>query len=186
LIMGSRLALVPRDKVPKDRKRYLQLGTPYAADINMFMSPLQMPCMRPPYGRIAVVDLQTRQVVWNKRLGTTNESGPWGQKVGLRLPMGVPLAAGSIVTQGGLIFFGGGMDRYFRAFDVKTGEELWREYLPAPAQATPMSYLSPQTKRQIVVITVPAARRFGMAEAEGASPPDPLGGHIIAYALPQG
>jgi membrane-bound PQQ-dependent dehydrogenase (glucose/quinate/shikimate family) len=186
LIMGSRLALVPRDKVPKDRRRYLQLGTPYAADIGMFMSPMQMPCMRPPYGRIAVVDLQTRQVVWNKRLGTTNESGPWGQKVGVRLPMGVPLAAGSIVTQGGLIFFGGGMDRYFRAFDVKTGDELWREYLPAPAHATPISYLSPQTKRQIVVITVPGSGRFGMAESKGASPPDPLGGHIIAYALPPG
>ena len=183
LIMGSRLALVPRAKVPKDRKRYLQLGTPYAADINMFMSPLQMPCMRPPYGRIAVVDLQTRQVLWNKRLGTTNESGPWGKKVGIRLPMGVPLAAGSMVTHGGLIFFGGGMDRYFRAFDVKTGDELWREYLPAPAQATPMSYLSPQTKRQIVVLTVPAARRFGMAESDDKSPSDPLGGHIIAYAL---
>ena len=98
-------------------------------------------------------------MLWNKRLGTTNESGPWGQKVGVRLPMGVPLAAGSIVTQGGLIFFGGGMDRYFRAFDVKTGDELWRDYLPAPAQATPMSYLSPQTKRQIVVITVPGTRR---------------------------
>ena len=45
------------------------------------------------------------------------------------------------------------------------------------------SDLSPRTKRQIVVITVPAARRFGMAESESATPPDPLGGHIIAYAL---
>jgi membrane-bound PQQ-dependent dehydrogenase (glucose/quinate/shikimate family) len=186
LIMGSRLALIPRDQVPKEVKRYLQLGTPYAADIRMFMSPLQMPCMRPPYGRIALVDLQTRQIVWNKRLGTTNESGPWGRKIGVRLPMGVPLAAGAIVTQGGLIFFGGGMDRYFRAFDVTTGDELWREYLPAPAQATPMSYLSPRTKRQIVVITVPGASRFGMAESDDKSPPDPLGGHIIAYALPAG
>lgn len=184
LIMGSRLALIPRDKVPKDVKRYLQLGTPYAADIKPFMSPLQMPCMRPPYGRIAVVDLQTRQILWNKRLGTTNESGPFGTKVGVRLPMGVPLAAGSIVTHGGLIFFGGGMDRYFRAFDLKTGDELWRDYLPAPAQATPMSYLSPRTQRQIVVITVPGAGRFGMAESEDKSPPDPLGGHIIAYTLP--
>lgn len=185
LIMGSRLALVPRDKVPKDARRYLQLGTPYAADIRMFMSPLEMPCMRPPYGRMAVVDLQTRQVLWNKRLGTTNEIGPLGKKVGVRLPMGVPLAAGSIVTQGGLIFFGGGMDRYLRAFDLQTGDELWREYLPAPAQATPMSYLSPRTKRQIVVITVPSAGRFGMAESEEKKPaPDPLGGHIIAYALP--
>jgi membrane-bound PQQ-dependent dehydrogenase (glucose/quinate/shikimate family) len=183
LIMGSRLALIPRDKVPKEVRRYLQLGTPYAAEIRMFMSPLAMPCMRPPYGRMAVIDLQTRQVVWNQRLGTTNESGPLGKKVGLRLPMGVPLAAGSIVTQGGLIFFGGGMDRYFRAFDVESGEELWRDYLPAPAQATPMSYLSPRTKRQIVVITVPGAGRFGMAESEEKSAADPLGGHVIAYAL---
>jgi quinate dehydrogenase (quinone) len=184
LLMGSRLALIPRDQVPKDLQRYLQLGTPYAADISMFMSPLQVPCMRPPYGRIAVIDLQTRQIVWNKRLGTTNESGPLGKRIGLRLPMGVPLAAGSIVTHGGLIFFGGGMDRYFRAFDVNTGDELWRDFLPAPAQATPMSYLSPRTQRQIVVITVPGASRFGMAESDDKSPPDPLGGHIIAYALP--
>jgi membrane-bound PQQ-dependent dehydrogenase (glucose/quinate/shikimate family) len=185
LLMASRLALVPRDKVPKETRRYLQLGTPYAAEIRMFMSPLAMPCIKPPYGRIAVVDLQTRQVLWNKRLGTTNESGPLGMKVGVRLPMGVPVSAGSLVTKGGVIFYGGGMDRHFRAFDLRTGDELWREYLPAPAHATPMSYLSPQTKRQIIVITVPAERRFGMAESdEKRPPPDPLGGHVIAYALP--
>jgi hypothetical protein len=46
-----------------------------------------------------------------------------------------------------------------------------------------MSYLSPKTKRQIVVLTVPGASRFGMAESDDKSPPDPLGGHIIAYAL---
>jgi quinate dehydrogenase (quinone) len=184
LILGSRLALIPREQVPKDLRRYLQLGTPYAADIRMFMSPLAMPCVRPPYGRIAVVDLQTRQTLWSRRLGTTNESGPLGMKVHVRLPMGVPLAAGSIVTHGGLIFFGGGMDRYFRAFDVKSGEELWRDYLPGAAQATPMSYLSPQTKRQIIVIAVPGSGRFGMAESDEKSAPDPLGGHVIAYALP--
>jgi quinate dehydrogenase (quinone) len=184
LIMGSRLALIPRAQVPQDLQRYLQLGTPYAADISMFMSPLQVPCMRPPYGRIAVIDLQTRQIVWNKPLGTTNESGPLGKRIGVRLPMGVPLAAGSIVTQGGLIFFGGGMDRYFRAFDETTGKELWRDYLPAPAQATPMSYLSPRTGRQIVVITVPGASHLRLAEFDNESPPDPRGGHIIAYALP--
>ena len=185
LLMASRLALIPRDKVPKETRRYLQLGTPYAAEIRMFMSPLAMPCIEPPYGRIAVVDLQTRQVLWNKRLGTTNESGPLGMKVRVRLPMGVPVAAGSIVTKGGVIFFGGGMDRYFRAFDLRTGDELWRDYLPAPAHATPMSYLSPKTRRQVIVITVPAERRFGMAESDQRRPPpDPLGGHVIAYALP--
>jgi quinate dehydrogenase (quinone) len=184
LIMASRLSLIPREKVPKQMQRYLQLGTPYAASIRPFMSPLFVPCTKPPYGRIAVVDLLTRQVVWNKRLGTTNESGPLGTKIGLALPMGVPLAAGPIVTRGGVIFFGGGMDRFFRAFDLRTGDELWRERLPGPAQATPMSYRAPRSGRQIVVIVVPGSGSFGMAEGEGGkSAADPLGGHVIAYGL---
>jgi glucose dehydrogenase len=149
------------------------------------MSPLAMPCIKPPYGRIALVDLTTRKVIWNRRLGTTNESGPLGTKLGLALPMGVPLAAGSIVTSGGVIFFGSGMDRYFRAFDVRTGDELWRERLPGPGQATPMSYVAPRSKRQIVVITVPAERGFGLSEGgDAGAVADPLGGHVIAYALP--
>jgi hypothetical protein len=32
---------------------------------------------------------------------------------------------------------------------------------------------------------VPGASRFGMAESDDKSPPDPLGGHIIAYGLPR-
>jgi glucose dehydrogenase len=133
---------------------------------------------------MAAIDLQTHQLLWNRRLGTTNESGPLGMRLGVALPMGVPLAAGSVVTKGGVIFFGGGMDRYFRAFDEKTGAELWKDYLPSPAQATPMSFYSPRSKRQIVVITVPASRRFGMETPGEAPDTDKLGGHIIAYALP--
>ena len=187
MLMGSKLALVPRAKVPKDRRRYLQEGTPYAADITQFMSPLAVPCIEPPYGRIAVIDLQTKQLVWNHRLGTTNESGPLGMKIGLRLPMGVPLSAGPIVTKGGVIFFGGGMDKFLRAFDLKTGEELWREALPGASQATPMSYVSPKSKRQILIVAVPSAARFGGDEAVGgkAPPVDPEGGHVIAYAVPR-
>jgi len=185
LIMASKVTLIPRDKVTKQNAgRYLQLGTPYGVSVQSFMSPLAVPCQKPPYGRMAAIDLQTHQLLWNKRLGTTNESGPFGTRVGVALPMGVPLAAGSIVTKGGVIFFGGGMDRYFRAFDEKTGEELWKDFLPGPAQATPMSYLSPHGKRQIVVITVPASRRFGMESAEGKADEDKAGGHIIAYGLP--
>ncbi len=183
LILGSRLSLIPRAQVPKETRRYLQLGTPYAASIAPFMSPLSVPCNEPPYGRLAVIDLQTRQVVWNRRLGTTNESGPFGKKIGIALPMGVPLAAGPIVTKGGVIFFGSGMDRFLRAFDLYTGKELWREALPGASQATPMTYVSPRSQRQIIVVAVPAARRFGMDDGSPA-PVDPEGGHLIAYALP--
>jgi quinate dehydrogenase (quinone) len=183
LILASRLKLIPREQVPPNAQRYLQLGTPYAASIVPFMSPLAVPCNEPPYGRLAVIDLQTRKLVWNRRLGTTNESGPLGMKIGIALPMGVPLAAGPMVTKGGVIFFGGGMDRFFRAFDLQTGKELWREPLPGAAQATPMTYVSPKSKRQIVVIAVPSTRRFGMDDGS-AAPADPEGGHLIAFALP--
>jgi quinate dehydrogenase (quinone) len=187
MLMASKLALVPRAQVPKDSRRYLQVGTPYAANITMFMSPIFVPCIEPPYGRIAVIDLQTKQIVWNHRLGTANESGPLGLKIGLPLPMGVPLAAGPIVTKGGVIFIGGGMDRFFRAIDLKTGKELWREALPNASQATPMSYVSPKSKRQIVIVAVPSAQRaFGMGDDASTGPPlDPEGGHIIAYAVPK-
>ena len=185
LIMGNRIVLIPRDQVSEDRRGGLQLGTPYAVTTQPFMSPLSVPCMQPPYGKLAVIDMQTRQIVWSRPIGMANESGPFGMRSGLRITMGAPLSAGTIVTKGGVIFMGGSMDRYFRAVDLMTGKELYRDYLPGTAQATPMSYLGPKSKQQIVIQTVPnAERRFGYAQAPGANEvEDPLGGYVIAYAL---
>jgi glucose dehydrogenase len=148
------------------------------------MSPLAVPCLKPPYSRLAVVDLQTRQILWSKPLGTTNEMGPLGTKVHVALPMGVPASAGSLVTKGGVIFFGSAMDNFMRAFDLKTGAELWREPLPGTGQSTPMSYRAPKSNRQMIVMTVPNRQReLGMASPDTPAEVDPLGGHIIAYAL---
>lgn len=185
LIMSNKIVLIPRDQVPKETRGGLQTGTPYAVTTRPFMSPLSVPCQKPPYGILAVIDLQTKQLLWSKPVGMANESGPFGWHSGLKIPMGAPLAAGTIVTKGGLIFMGGSMDQHIRAVDVMTGEELWRDYLPGTAQATPMSYLGPKSKKQIVVITVPnASRSFGYAQAPGPDDKeDPQGGHVIAYAL---
>ena len=131
-----------------------------------------------------MIDLQTQQLVWERSIGTTNEIGPWGTRFRIPLPMGVPLQAGAVVTKGGLIFIGGTMDRYFRAFDITNGKELWRDYLPASSQATPMTYISPKTKRQIVIVTVPDQQRTFTRRSAKQQEPDPQGGHIIAYALP--
>jgi quinate dehydrogenase (quinone) len=183
IFMPSRVQLIPRDQVTQGT-RYLQTGTPYAANIRPFMSPLAVPCLQPPYSRLAVIDLQTRQILWSKRLGTANEMGPLGMKVHLPLPMGVPSSAGSLVTKGGVIFFGSAMDNYLRAFDLKTGAELWRGSLPGTGQSTPMSYRAPKSNRQIVVMTVPNRQReLGMPSPDAKADVDPLGGHIIAYAV---
>jgi glucose dehydrogenase len=162
-----------------------------------FLSSIFAPCQQPPYGEIAAIDLKSRQTIWRRPLGTANELGPLGLKVRLRLPMGVPYTGGTIVTKGGLIFMGGTMDRHMRALDLQTGKELWSDFMPNSAQATPMSYMSPASGRQYVVITVPAtaapeashvaepeANRDTTGQARQAAKSE-SGGWVIAYALPE-
>ncbi len=64
--------------------------------------------------------------------------------------MGVPLIGGAIVTGSALTFVAATFDDYLRAFDVTSGEELWKGRLPAGDQATPMTYAI--DGRQYVVI----------------------------------
>jgi membrane-bound PQQ-dependent dehydrogenase (glucose/quinate/shikimate family) len=147
-----------------------QRGTAYAAKVRMFASPLGMPCLKPPFGEIAVVDLSSQEIVWRRSLGF------W--------QLGFPYAAGSIVTGGGLIFMGGVADGYLRAFDELTGEVLWEDALPSPSDATPMTYVSPKSRRQMIIVTVPAEQRRPDTAHEQTEVAQPnAGGRVIAYAL---
>ncbi|WP_157015107.1 membrane-bound PQQ-dependent dehydrogenase, glucose/quinate/shikimate family [Mesorhizobium xinjiangense] len=151
-----------------------QTGTPYAAWKNGFMSPLGVPCHQPPYGTITGIDLNARQVVWQVPAGTLQDTGPLGMKTRMQIPIGMPTLGGPMTTAGGLAFYAGTQDYYLRAFDVKTGEELWKGRLPVGAQATPMTYVSPESGRQFIVVSAGGARQS----------PD-RGDYIIAYALPE-
>ena len=184
LNMANRTRLIPRAEMDAGARGSMQAGTPYGFSTERFMSPLDVPCQKPPYGWLAVIDLKTHELLWKKPAGTTNEMGPLGIKVGVPLPMGVPLSAGTIATQGGLIFMAGTMDRYLRAVDINNGEELWRYKLPASAQATPMTYLTPRSNRQMIVVTVPAQGRSPTgAAAQTPEGEDPEGGYVIAFEV---
>jgi glucose dehydrogenase len=167
------LAPGPQGIVPG--KPSAQGGTPFAIRTGAFLSPLGVPCIAPPYGLITAVDLKTREVLWTRRLGTAKENGPFGIPSMVPLTMGVPAIGGSVVTKGGLIFIGASMDRMFRAIDRRTGEVVWEDRLPAGGHATPMTYLSPKSGRQFVVIA--AGGHLALAS--------PLGDYLIAYALPR-
>jgi glucose dehydrogenase len=78
------------------------------------------------------------------------------------------------VTASGLIFIAATTDNYLRAFDTLTGEELWRGRLPAGGQATPMTYVSPTSGRQFVVIA--AGGHAGMRTRRGD--------FVVAFSLP--
>ena len=44
----------------------------------MAQRPDRYPCTRPPYGGIMAIDLATREVLWDKPLGTARNNGPFG------------------------------------------------------------------------------------------------------------
>ncbi len=145
-----------------------QRGTPWAASVQMFSSPIGIPCIEPPYGEIAAIDLKTRQLVWRRAVGST--------------AFGFPSAAGSVTTAGGLIF-NAGADGALRAFDTLSGEVIWEGALPGSADATPMTYVSPNTGRQYVISTVPGSGGTMMGGGGGSAEAE--GGWVVAFALPE-
>lgn len=152
---------------------YAQKGLKYGAVSYAWLSPLGVPCVRPPWGYIGAIDLKTRQWAWRKPLGTGQDSGPWGIKSRLPITMGTPNNGGSAVTAGGVTFIAAALDNVIRAFDTQTGELLWQDRLPAGGQAGPVSYEI--DGRQYVVI----------AAGGHTSMRTDIGDSVVAYALPE-
>lgn len=71
--------------------------------------------------------------------------------VGRKVPMEEGHLTSVLSTAGGLAFVGD-VDRYFKAFDVKTGKELWRTRLGAPVHGFPITYAA-NGKQYIAVTT---------------------------------
>jgi quinate dehydrogenase (quinone) len=142
--------------------------------VELWQSPLGVPCNEPPLGTIAAIDLVSHKLLWQVPAGTSEDTGPLGIVTHMPMPVGMPTYAGTSVTAGGVVFFAGTQDFYLRAYDAETGEELWKYRLPVGASATPMSYVSPKTGRQYVVVSVGGAAR---------SPK--TGDYLMAFALPE-
>jgi quinate dehydrogenase (quinone) len=148
-------------------------GTPYAVNKNRFLSALGIPCQAPPFGTMTAIDMKTQKIKWQVPVGTVEDTGPLGIRMGLPIPIGMPTLGGTLATQGGLVFIAGTQDFYLRAFDSATGKEVWKARLPVGSQGGPMTYKSPTTGKQYVVIS-----------AGGARQSSDRGDYVIAYALP--
>ena len=113
-----------------------QTGAPFAMTRAVATSPLGLLCNKPPWGEMVAVDLKAGKILWRSRVGTTEDLAP----LGIAFHWGTPLVNGVAITAGGLAFTGA-MDAYLRAFDARSGEELWQGRLPVPGVANPMTYL---------------------------------------------
>lgn len=163
-----------------------RLPLPWLKDSDNQLLGTNLPCFEPPFSQIGAIDLNTNTLMWKRPLGSMKQSGPFGIETGLGFMVGTPLQGGTMATRGGLAFHAGSMDATFRAFDTHTGEVKWQFDLPGSAHASPMSYVGKNGK-QYVLITIPTPSwRYPRPDPSVLGPPDPKGGYVIAFALPDG
>ena len=134
------------------------------------------PAVKPPWGTLNAIDMNTGQYLWRIPFGVTGTLGP---------EFGGANTGGAVVTASGLLFIGATADKKFHAFDARSGKLLWETTLGAPAQATPATY---QINGKQFVVIASGARRAG-AQARNqdnsqAVTTNSSAGGYVAFALP--
>ena len=114
------------------------------------------PCQRPPWSSLSAVNANTGEIVWRVPLGL-NESLPPGKQ-----NVGSATSAGPIATAGGLVFIGATTDRRFRAFDAKSGRELWAPIVEKNINANPITYQGKDGKQYVAVVATDAVIAFAL------------------------
>ena len=123
--------------------------------------PRGLPLVKPPWGRITAINLNTGEHEWM----VPNGPGPRDHLAlqDLELPwLGAPGRAAPLLTKT-LLFLGDGSPslvvvpphgggKMFRAYDKRSGRVLWQTELPAGTSGAPMTYL--HEGKQYVVVAV--------------------------------
>lgn len=136
---------IDRTPVP-DATIQMQTIEPYThTGYNRWLDTNGYPAVKPPWGTLNAIDLNTGDYLWKTTLGEFPELTARGIP-----PTGTENYGGPVVTAGGLVFIAASKDEMIRAFDQDTGQVLWQRKLPAGGYATPATYSV--KGRQYVVI----------------------------------
>jgi quinoprotein glucose dehydrogenase len=131
-----------------------------------FLTEEGYPGVKPPWGHLTALNLNTGDVVWKQVIGDYPELQAKGIHTGSE-NFGAP-----VVTAGGIVFIAATRDEKIRAFDKLTGKLLWQASLPAAGIATPAVYEVHNT--EFVVI----------ACGGGGKQRTKSGDKYVAFALP--
>ncbi len=139
---------------------------PYTSSgYNKFLTKEGYPAVKPPWGTLTAINLNTGEFVWKDTLGDYPDLLAKGYHTGTEN------YGGPVVTAGGLVFIAATSDSKIRAFNKRTGKLLWQADLPASGFATPAVYNI--NNKQYVVIA-----------CGGGKLKKPTADVYVAFALP--
>ena len=137
-----------------------------------------LPLIKPPYGTISAINLDTGEIIWQIAHGETPDlirNHP--ALKGLKIPrtgqetwnVGTLVTKTLVIAGDGVVTTGPDHPRgaMLRAYDKKTGKEVGAIYLPAPESGSPMTYML--NGKQYIVVAVSGGN---------------YSGEYIAFALP--
>lgn len=114
------------------------------------------PCQKPPWGSLIAVNAATGDFAWRIPLGITE------QLLASKQNTGRPVLAGPIVTGGGVLFIASTDDNRFRAFDSRTGRQLWVTRMERRGNANPITYQGRNGKQYVAVVATDTLRVFAL------------------------
>ena len=147
------IRLIPRADYDRARKENPgveiteQDGAPFSMSRQFLLSPTGIPCVAPPWGELVAVHADTGAIAWRTTLG--DMSTLLGSKS--ITPTGSPNLGGAAVTSTGLLFIGAVLDPHLRAFDTKSGRQVWEAQLPTSARATPLVFTTASGREMVAI-----------------------------------
>jgi glucose dehydrogenase len=136
------------------------------------------PCWAPPWGRLTAVNVNTGDIAWQIPYGTMN-GVPAEMKTGAPNSLGGPTT-----TAGGLIFMAGTNDRYIRALETRTGNELWSFRLDQAPADVPIVYMGKNGTEYVAVVAGRTLVSFALAGRSAPTSVYPV--HATESQLPEG
>jgi quinoprotein glucose dehydrogenase len=130
--------------------------TPGRATFDVRIGDSNWPCQKPPWGRLTAVNAATGDIAWQIPLGITEQLPEGKQNTGR------PALAGPIVTASGLLFIAATDDDRFRAFDLRTGRQLWVTKLSRRGNADPLTYQGRNGKQYVAVVATDTLEVFAL------------------------
>lgn len=131
---------------------------------NKFITKEGWPAIKPPWGTLNAINLNTGEIAWRIPFGTIKHFKDKG------IETGSENYGGPVVTSSGVLFIAATPDGKFRAFNKKNGKLLFETDLPAPGFATPAVYEA-------------GGRQYVVVACGGGKLGTKSGGSYVAFAL---